>query len=137
MHAGGEINFAYSTNKLGVPAWIDTHISTDKVYEGKSVPNRMWARPDKELGPLSFVAKLVNSLLSRVGKHTCPKCYPASFEDLMRSPDCCWPHVMQFNARSIKKHVDETIDEFVDVNQRPCMDAFNESFYVASGGRFF
>ena len=115
---------------------MKTHMSTDKVYEDESLPHRAWARPDEELGPLSFVAKIVDALLSRHGTIECPrhKCYPDSFEALsLHSPECCWARFMRrHNEKEMKDAIiDATIDDFGKVYQQPCMDAFNESFFVA------
>ena len=109
---------------------METHTSTDKVYEGESLPHRTWARPAEELGPLSFEVKFVDALLSLDGTQGCRNCY----DNYSTSPKCCWTSATKKSGQeisSLKEELDKTIQEHGDNYQRECMDAFNTSLDLA------
>ena len=141
VYAGGELNFYYDFDQLGMPHWVDTTKQTEAWLKQRGysdLPKHVWEMDEAELRPLSFEAKFVNMLISGGAKCEknrsviafCNKPPPNATLSNIQSPhSCCWALPgFQKDLTQLQREVGQTIDQLLKMND-VCMDAPTDDFF--------
>ena len=101
VYAGGELNFYYDFDKLGMPHWVDTTKQSEAWLQQRGysdLPDHAWERDEAELQSLSLEAQFVDMLISGgakcgQGSAANAQCLEAPPEETLSNvqyPMCCW-----------------------------------------------
>ena len=133
---GGNLDFVYGTDKVGMPRWTET-AKSDLAFDKWD-----WHRPADELTNTHSSAKLADRLLRGEGMSGCTglvtgECHKAP--DL-HAPgwgydDCCWVAIANApNLGSLEQWRGETIEYWTTFLHPQCLDMLEPAYWVTGAG---